>query len=47
MGATWADEDNLPFCAGADLEEAAGPVRKKRPASRTGNRVRHFAEVLR
>src|SRR5690242_5447191 len=30
-----------------DLEQGVGPVRKARPASRTGNRVRYCAEVLR
>ncbi len=30
-----------------DLEQGVGPVKKKRPASRTGNSVRYCAEVLR
>jgi hypothetical protein len=39
-------QGNPPLGAGNDLEQGIGPVRKKRPASKTGNNVRYFAEVL-
>lgn len=38
---------NPPLAAGNDLEDGIGPVRKKRPMSKTGNRVYRGVEVLR